>query len=1081
MNATPGTANSAERYDIATVRQLLRAAFTAEDLRRFCQDRPAFRPILADLGSDPGLNKTVDVLISYCQTHDLFDELLAEVKEVNPRQYARFEPDLPIPAEELAKIPCPYRGLEPFEAEHAEFYFGREAMVKQLVAKVKAHSFVAVVGPSGCGKSSLVRAGLVTALCDGALPGSQDWVVRIFRPGSDPLRALSALLIELLEPQATRVVQLEETRRLADKLRDGTVPMADVAAGLWEAQPDMPRLLLIADQFEEVYTECRDEVSPRAFVRALLAAAEGAKLTVILALRADFYGHVLANPQLGKAMESGQINVHPMNEDELRAAIEQPAFKTDRAFEPGLVERILEDVAGEPGDLPLLEFALTELWAQQTSRGLLTHDAYTAIGEVEGAIARRAEAIYQELAAQGQGETVRRVFLRLTHFGEATEGTRRRATLDDLVTPRMPRQEVERVIKALADARLLVTGGVEGTEAATAEVSHEALIRNWEQLRRWLAEDRAFGLWREKLGSAQRIWEETAGDEGALLRGAPLSEAESWLAERGEDLNEAERTFIEESLALREREAAEGAEQKRKEDQLAVEQRTAGRLRRLARGLGASVLIAIVLAGASLVLLRIAVVQRDARATEVAVRSTAEGQAIVERDARGTEAVNRATAEAEALLKRDEAANARNTAVAAQATAEIDALARATAQVEAEQQRDQAEVSRREAEALKLAFASLSQLEENHELALLLAIEAGKTSHSLETDSALWSSFGHRGYTLRILTGHEGSVEYVAWSPDEQRIVTAGSDGTARVWDAESGAELVVLTGHEGRVYQAAWSPDGQRIVTAGYDGTARVWDAESGAELVVLTGHTGSVYHSAWSPDGKRIVTAGYDGTARVWNAESGAELAVLTGHEGYVGEAVWSPDGKRIVTASHDGTARVWDAENGAELTVLTGHEGSVSQAAWSSDGKRIVTAGRDGTARVWDAESGAELIVLTGHTDSVTRAAWSPDAERIVTASDDGTARVWDAESGAELAVLTGHVARVAQVAWSPDGQRIATASDDGTARIYYLPNDDLLAVACQRAVRNMSEEEWKRYMGDLPYRETCLGKPVPGRDF
>ncbi|MBN1140042.1 MAG: SUMF1/EgtB/PvdO family nonheme iron enzyme [Anaerolineae bacterium] len=456
-------------------------------------------------------------------------------------------PDLWARLPPLPEAPCPYRGLEPFTEEDIVFYFGREDMAARLADKVRACPFVAVVGPSGCGKSSLVRAGLVAAL--------PDWEFHFFVPGADPLRSLAGLLIALLEPQASEMAQIEDTRKLADSLGEGTTLLVDLAGRLRARRPGRSNLVLVADPFEELYTECQDESSRQAFVAALLACAQEKGMAAILTLRADFYGRVLADRSLGQAVDAGLVNVLPMDEDELRAAIEQPARRTGRTFEPGLVERILDDVVGEPGHLPLLEYALKELWARQTPAGVLTHAGYETIGQVEGAIAQRAEAIYAELERRGQGQAMRRILTRLAHYSQDAGVTRRRATLDELVTRHTPRAAVESVVQALAgqEARLLVTG--QG-EAPVVEVAHEALIRSWGQFRRWLDEDRAFGLWRERLAMAIQGWRQSGEDQGALLRGALLAEAEGWLEGRRDDLNDGERAFVRESLALREREAS---------------------------------------------------------------------------------------------------------------------------------------------------------------------------------------------------------------------------------------------------------------------------------------------------------------------------------------------------------------------------------------------------------------------------------------------------------------------------------------------------------------------------------------------
>ena len=296
----------------------------------------------------------------------------------------------------------------------------------------------------------------------------------------------------------------------------------------------------------------------------------------------------------------------------------------------------------------------------------------------------------------------------------------------------------------------------------------------------------------------------------------------------------------------------------------------------------------------------------------------------------------------------------------------------------------------------------------------------------------------------RVLEGHQRSVTFAQFSPDSLRIVTASDDSSARLWDAESHAQIDMLEGHGDWVLSAQFSADGERIVTASADDTARLWDARSGAQLRVFEAHGENVNSARFSADGGRIVTASDDQTARIWSAYSDAELAVLAGHEGWVRAAQFSADGGRIVTASEDGTARLWDARNGAQLAVLEGHEDAVRSARFSTDGERIVTASEDGTARLWDGHSGAQLDVLVGHEDSVLSAQFSADGERIVSASNDGTARLWDARTGVQLAVLEGHGDSVASTQFSADGGRIVTASGDATVRLWDAHSGAALAV-------------------------------------
>jgi WD40 repeat protein/serine/threonine protein kinase len=288
---------------------------------------------------------------------------------------------------------------------------------------------------------------------------------------------------------------------------------------------------------------------------------------------------------------------------------------------------------------------------------------------------------------------------------------------------------------------------------------------------------------------------------------------------------------------------------------------------------------------------------------------------------------------------------------------------------------------------------------------------------------------------LAVLTGHSDFVWTARYSPDGTRIVSASKDGTARIWDAETGIPIRALSVPGTRPRFAAYSPDGKRIITVLRDNTAHIWDAVTGAQQLVLTGHGAAVQSASFSHDGTRVVTASQDQTARIWDALSGSQLAVLADHAGIVQFAEFSPDDMHVVTASFDGTARVWDARKRGTPVVLAGHRGNVYSAAYSPDGGRIVTASQDKTARVWDAATGAQMLVLSREgTDELYCAAFSPDGARVVTASADKTARIWDAHSGALLAVLAGHSEGVETAAFSPDGTRIVTASADKSVRIW-----------------------------------------------
>jgi len=286
---------------------------------------------------------------------------------------------------------------------------------------------------------------------------------------------------------------------------------------------------------------------------------------------------------------------------------------------------------------------------------------------------------------------------------------------------------------------------------------------------------------------------------------------------------------------------------------------------------------------------------------------------------------------------------------------------------------------------------------------------------------------------ILAITGHKDTVRSIAFSPDGRRLVTASSDKSARIWDAETGREILRLGGHTGGVGSAVFSPDGGRVATASSDRTARIWDASTGREIAVLSGHTDRVRCVTFSPDGRQLATAANDKTARVWDAATGETIMVLRGHTEVLTWVAFSPDGRRLVTASHDKTARIWDAATGRQLTLLSGHTGLVTSAVFSPDGRRVATSSFDKTARIWDAATGRAITELRGHAQMVTSVAFSSDARRIVTGSGDKTARTWDAETGQQIMVLK-HPDSVEAAAFSPDDQRIATASADRNARVW-----------------------------------------------
>ncbi|MGD2078545.1 MAG: BTAD domain-containing putative transcriptional regulator, partial [Chloroflexota bacterium] len=393
------------------------------------------------------------------------------------------------PAPDQSSLRSPYRGLFAFREEDAPYFYGREAFSELLSTAVDHRSIVAVVGPSGSGKSSVVHAGVVAGLRE-----TTNWLVASFRPGQRPMQALAASLVMLLDEGMGETERLEETRRLATGLTGGRITLYDVVERIRQKHQS-DRLIVVADQFEELFTLVQEAHLRQQFLDVLLELVfmqqyrQAPVFTLLLTLRADFLSQALAYRPLADAIQEADVKLGPMTKVELTRAVTQPAERLGATFEAGLVSRILDEVGHEPGNLPLLEFALTELWEKQ-SAGQLTHAAYEATGRVEGALAGYADNVFNGLT-DAQQAGARRVLVQLVRPGEGTEDTRRLATRAELA------DDWQRV-QLLADARLVVTGRDPAGDD-TVEIVHEALIQSWGRLREWLAADRDFRLWQERL------------------------------------------------------------------------------------------------------------------------------------------------------------------------------------------------------------------------------------------------------------------------------------------------------------------------------------------------------------------------------------------------------------------------------------------------------------------------------------------------------------------------------------------------------------------------------------------------------
>ncbi|MGF1486433.1 MAG: CHAT domain-containing protein [Prochloraceae cyanobacterium] len=856
----------------------------------------------------------------------------------------------------LGGIPqSPYQGLSAFTSENARFFFGREKFTKKLVNAVEKVPLIAIVGASGSGKSSVVNAGLIPKLKQQQII---KWQIISIRPKNNPFAALASVLFAFWQDKKI-IFNLKEELELEKYLRKEKQNLANITL------KSSARFLLVIDQFEELFTLC-SQAESQSFLDILIAAIESSEnFTVVITLRADFYGKALAYPPFGKLLEKYlHLPLIAMNEAQLKQAIELPAQLTNVELEAGLSARIINSVKNKPGSLPLLEFTLTQLWSKQEEL-LLTHEAYNQIGGVEQALANYAETIYQKINSR-ERQKLRRIFMQLVQPGIETEATRRLATKEqvkdwDLVT-------------FLAHARLLVTGWNEKTGLETVEIVHEALIQNWLRLNLWIELDRDFRNWQESLRSAMLTWESSLKDEGGLLRGKPLADAEDWYCKRSIELSDRERDFIELSLKLRDR-------------QLKIEKR---RRKLTISGLSSGLILSLSLAGFA------GWQWQKARISEIrSFRSSAETFLTLNEDFDG-------------LMLSIKAANSMQTIFG------LD------------------DRTRREViDTLLETFYFTREYNrlENHgdRVNDIIFSPDGKIIATASRDKTvkLWSD---RGKEITTLRGHQEEVFAVSFSPDGKTIATASCDKTVKLWNLR-GRELLTLSGHTGGVNNVLFSPDGKIIATAGWDKTIKLWTKE-GEKIASFYAHNDTINKIRFSSDGDKILSSSSDKTVKLWS-KKGELIDVIEGHNGVVYGVAFSPNNKQIATASWDNTAKLWNLDN-RQLRILHGHKKRVFSVVYSPDGQIIASGSWDNTARLWS-KDGQYLRSLEGHLDTVNEVDFCPDGETIATASSDKTVKLWS-KDGNLLTTLSGHQDMVWGVNFSPDGEAIATASADETVKIW-----------------------------------------------
>jgi WD40 repeat protein/DNA-binding SARP family transcriptional activator len=981
-------------------------------------------------------------------------------------------------------VVCPFKGLAAFEPEDAAFFFGRERLVAEMVARLAGAPMLGLVGPSGSGKSSVLRAGLLPALRQGVLPGSESWAIALLRPGEHPLRAL----------------------------HDATSAAAPEG-----------RLVLAVDQLEEAFVACRDERERAAFMDALVRSARDPRrrAVVLMAVRADFYGRCAAYPELWRLLGANQTPVGPMGRDELRSAIELPARRAGLEVEPDLTDALIDDVEGEPGALPLLSTCLLELWQRRDAR-VLRLAAYHESGGVHAAVARLAEGAYGRLDDDGQ-RTARAVLLRLAGQGEGATVVRARVALEDFGDAARP------VLDELTDSRLLTVSEGE------VEVAHEALLREWPRLRGWLEDDAEGRRLHRNLHSAANEWDAGGRDRGELYRGARLAAARDWAADHDPELAARERTFLHESAS------ASGRAHRRLRMVLAgvaallVVAVVAGAIALNERGnaraeavaadaqrLGAQALTEDDL-DRSLLLARQGVALDDSLQTRgnllaALLKSPAaigvvrgDGDGLIDLDL-SPDGRTLAFIEGDGTLRfvdtRTRRATAAPVAVPGEAPCTIAALLRfdhlryspdgsrivvggcrpvvldaATHRVVAHLQtgpgalvyglrfspdgRTLYAVGRFDGSLLIRRFDGHTGRRLGGEApwggdGFATAIPTPDGRAVVTADSSERGTVVRDPRTLRVRRRISAGAQYTALSPDGHTLLLGGADGSVRFADLRTGRVRVASGRHNGVVERGIFSADGRFAITAATDRQIILWDVRRAAEGESFSGHHGRITALAITGDDSTLYSSALDGEVLIWDLKGAHRLEhplpfrVGLDRLGNLPRYALSPDGGILAVGRPDGKVGVFDMRTLRPLwrfRVVPGAGVAVAGMAWIPHSDLIVVGGDDGFLAVVDPLRRRVVKRLFGHKAHVLTPGISADGRLMVTTADDGTVRVWSLASGREMGAPLKVRGGAGDVSMSPDGRSFAVAGIEGPDK----PGVQIFDVATHRRVAALSHDE------------------------
>ena len=995
------------RYTLLVISE----AYLADDLKRFTD-------ILAQsygeqVGTWPVIPLTLQEGLGLDPRLKMLEGLKASTSEDWKAAIKRLCEQLKCPPPPPPPKPvCPYPGMIPFSENDEGRFFGRDEEIEELLGRLRLHPFLTVIGPSGSGKSSLIFAGLIPQLKQSGLFGTGQWCIRSLRPGTNPLANLQAVLGGDVTALEVRIQQLLST------------------------QPDAQRLLLIVDQFEELFTQAGAEATP--FQQALFKLMEIPNVYLILTVRADFYPDLMGC-LLWNKISSHRFEVLPLDEKGLKQAIVRPAEEVEVYVDPVLVERLVVDAKGEPGILPLIQETLVLLW-EKLERRFLPLQAYEllvlprpAYGPTPSqprtglqiAISRRADAAYANLETDEKQAIARRIFLRLIQFGEGRLDTRRQQLEDDLRSFEDDSQLFDDTLEYLASSkrRLLTFSGEESGQKRKVDIAHEALIFSWPTLQQWINELRESEKTRRRLQEKAEEWTRME-KKGGLLDEAELAEAESWLSSDeakvlGYDkslynLIRTSRKVIEE--LKQEKENQRQKELRLTQDALAQEKK-ARKVERSRKNI--ALIFTIILCFASVWIWKQKIEAELLAATYYvkALKSNHQIDALIEGIKAGKILKNPLI---NVLVNPDD---------------KIRVIATLSQQLSGINEKNVLQKHKFSVNSISFCHTGLYFV-----------------SGSDDGTIRFWNKNGEEKLQPLIndqnKSSYERNIKVVSINRKCDLVASSDKGGTLKLWKLDGSSKSFPNPKSSNLINSIKFSPNGAILASAGNDGMIQLWDLKESQVKYSWKAHEKPIRSISFSKDGDFLVSAGEDRKIKLWdlnnlNENKQPRKEFPQRHQDGITEVTFSPDDQFIASASIDKSVIIWTREGTVKSVPNTGsdsifaQESPVNSVQFSPNGKLIATADSDNTVKLWDLDTLKLLLTLKGHNDKVNTASFSPDGKTLISAGVDNIIIIWDITR--EMLPQT-----VEAVRYSRDGNImvIATAvksSDpraEGLSRLVYI---------------------------------------------